>query len=436
MRLERKIEARLLDYYANDPGKILLIDGARQTGKSFIIRDTARKHFRHYVEINLFEDSHGAQVFRDVDTVDKFHLALSLVAGKELGSGKEDTIVFLDEIQEYGKLLPLLKFINQDGRYRYIASGSALGVELSRTSSIPMGSITIERLFPLDFEEFLWAAGVAKDLIAYLRSLFKEGKEVDDAIHNVMMAHLRTYLLTGGLPEAVRLHFEGSSIDTVRKLHTEILAFYAADCAKYDSGHRLQIMRIYRMLPSFMEQRKKRIVYKKIDPKSARADRYADEFDYLSACGVALPALAVPNPVFPLLESATKNLLKLYLNDVGLLSAQFFADNVRPVLEDVPSVNLGSLYETFVAMELSAHSHSLFYYDNREKGEVDFLINDYDNLCILPIEVKSGRDWQIHSSLTRMVTEGASKGIVLCNSNKARHREGITYLPVYMAAFL
>ena len=179
MRLERKIEARLLDYYANDPGTILLIDGARQTGKSFIIRDTARKHFRHYVEINLFEDSHGAQVFRDVDTVDKFHLALSLVAGKELGSGKEDTIVFLDEIQEYGKLLPLLKFINQDGRYRYIASGSALGVELSRTSSIPMGSITIERLFPLDFEEFLWAAGVAKDLIAYLRSIFKEGKEVE-----------------------------------------------------------------------------------------------------------------------------------------------------------------------------------------------------------------------------------------------------------------
>ncbi|MBO8442356.1 MAG: DUF4143 domain-containing protein [Spirochaetes bacterium] len=241
---------------------------------------------------------------------------------------------------------------------------------------------------------------------------------------------------SSGLPEAVRLHFEGSSIDTVRKLHTEILAFYAADCAKYDSGHRLQIMRIYRMLPSFMEQKKKRIVYKKIDPKSARADRYADEFDYLSACVVALPAVAVSNPVFPLLESATKNLLKLYLNDVGLLSSQFFAGNVRPVLEDVPSVNLGSLYETFVAMELSAHSHHLFYYDNREKGEVDFLINDYDNLCILPIEVKSGRDWQIHSSLTRMVTEGARKGIVLCNSNKARHREGITYLPVYMAAFL
>ena len=229
---------------------------------------------------------------------------------------------------------------------------------------------------------------------------------------------------SSGLPEAVRLHFEGSSIDTVRKLHTEILAFYAADCAKYDSGHRLQIMRIYRMLPSFMEQKKKRIVYKKIDPKSARADRYADEFDYLSACGVALPARDRFIDRFDLFE------------DVGLLSSQFFAGNVRPVLEDVPSVNLGSLYETFVAMELSAHSHHLFYYDNREKGEVDFLINDYDNLCILPIEVKSGRDWQIHSSLTRMVTEGARKGIVLCNSNKARHREGITYLPVYMAAFL
>ena len=436
--LKRKIEKILEDYYANDPGKILLVDGARQTGKSFIIRQTASQRFRNYIEVNLFEDRLGAGIFAGVDTVEKFNIAVSLAAGNIGDATKENTIVFLDEIQEYPQLLPLLKFINQEGRYRYIGSGSALGVELARTSSIPMGSIDVVRLHPLDFEEYLWANGVGEDVISYLRKCFYGDMVVNENIHMTIMRHFRMYLAVGGLPEAVVMHVDGASITQIRTVHAQIRGFYGADCAKYDSEHRLQIMRIYSMLPSFMEQRKKRVVYKKIDPRSARSDRYADEFDYLIASGVALGVQAVTNPVFPLDASVTKNLIKLYLNDVGLLSSVLFGPNLKAIMDDAKSINLGSLYETAVAMELSAHGHTLFYYDNRSKGEVDFLLNDYDTLSILPVEVKSGRDYQIHSSLTNMLNDGqcASRAVVLSNSHKYSRRDGVAYMPVYNVMFI
>ena len=439
IRLRRKIEPSLESYYANNPGKIMLVDGARQCGKSFIIRETARNYFKNYIEVNLFEDKHGPQVFADVDTVAGFDMAISLIAGNIPESENEDTLIFLDEIQEYPKLLPLLKFINHKSKRRYIGSGSALGVELARTSSIPMGSITIEKLYPMDFEEFLWAQGVGEDVIAYLKECYENDKSVSLNIHEAIMRHLRMYLIIGGLPEAVKEYAEGTGIVAIRSLQAEIRGFYASDCAKYDSIHRLQIMRVYNMLPSFMEQRKKRVVFKKVDPKSARSDKYMEEFDYLIASGVAIGVPAVSNPVFPLLESAAKNLIKLYLNDVGLLSSVLFGSNITAVQCDVRSINLGALYETLVAMELSAHGHSLFYYDNRAKGEVDFLINDYERLSILPVEVKSGRDYQIHSSLSNMMVDasnGITCGIVLSNSPVIKRKGKIIYLPIYDVMFL
>ena len=439
IRLKRKIETVLEDYYMNDPGKIMLVDGARQTGKSFIIRETASRYFKNFVEINLFEDRHGTRIFADVDTVEKFDIAISLVSSPLTMAGKENTMIFLDEIQEYPNLLPLLKFINMKGKYRYIGSGSALGVELSRTSSIPMGSIKIERLYPLDFEEFLWANGVSEDIISFLRKCHEEESCVDSNVHEAIMKQLRMYLVIGGLPEVVRSYIEGMDITSIRALQSEIRGFYASDCAKYDSEHRLQIMRVNNLLPSFMEQKKKRVIYKNINSKSARSDRYMEEFDYLTASGVALGVHAVSNPVFPLLESSSKNLIKLYLNDVGLLSAVLFGTNVNAVSGDVRSINLGSLYETFAAMELSAHKHPLFYYDNRAKGEVDFLINDYDNLSVLPIEVKSGRDYQIHSSISNMTREdayGIGRAVVLSSDPNVSRKGKIIYLPVYDLMFL
>lgn len=439
LKLRRKIETVLEKYYETDQGKILLVDGARQTGKSYIIRETAKKAFKNYIEINLFEDKHGSQLFSTVDTVEKFNLTVSLFTGNISDDEAKDTLIFLDEIQEYPQLLPLLKFINQKGRYRYICSGSALGVELSKTSSIPMGSISVVRLYPLDFEEYLWAVGVGDDGLSFLKQSFEERKSLEINLHDFFINHLRMYLAIGGLPEPLKRHLEGMDIAGIRTLQMEIRGFYAADCAKYDSEHRLQIMRVYNMLPSFMEQKKKRVVYKKINPKSARSDRYAEEFDYLISSGVALGVDAVSNPVFPLSASVTKNLIKLYLNDVGLLSSVLFGTNINAIIEDVRSINLGSLYETFVAMELSAHNHPLFYYDNRDKGEVDYLINDYDSLSVLPIEVKSGRDYQIHSSLRKIVGDNEyaiGEGVVLSNSPDVKVVGNIQYLPIYYAMFL
>ena len=413
--LYRKIQSRLEEYFTAGSNKILLIDGARQIGKSFIIRHMGQKHFKNYIEVNLWEDSLNSRLFADVKNVDDFYLRLSMFAGNKMGDAK-DTLVFLDEIQEYPHLLTLLKFLKQGDRFTYIASGSLLGIALAKTSSIPIGSIETEHMYPLDFEEFLWANG----------------------LHAKMMDLFKKYLLIGGMPDAVNMFIQESNIVKVRKIQSDIKEFYAIDASKHDAQNKLKIRKIYDMIPSMMENKKKRIVANKIESKkAARLSNYQDEFEYLTNAGVALEVSAITDVKFPLIESSTKNLLKLYLNDVGILTGVLYGSNISAVLNDVPSINLGAVYETVVAQELKAHGKKLFYYDNRHKGEVDFLIDDFDSLSVVPIEVKSGRDYRIHSAIDNLLkTNENAKGIVLSNSPNVVQKGAVLYLPIYFAMFL
>ena len=193
------------------------------------------------------------------------------------------------------------------------------------------------------------------------------------------------------------------------------------------------------MLPSQMENKKKRIVAKNIQgQKGDRFNRYQDEFEYLVSSGIAININAISNPQYPLVESAQKNLLKLYLNDVGLLTAQLYHNNLQPILNDEKSINLGGVYENAVAQELNAHGYRLFYYDNRQKGEVDFLVDDYYNLTPLPIEVKSGKDYTIHSALNNLLSTkdyNIKSGVVLSNAREVRQVNNITYMPIYYVMF-
>ena len=189
-----------------------------------------------------------------------------------------------------------------------------------------------------------------------------------------------------------------------------------------------------------MENRKKRIVYKQIENKTGKhfAD-YADEFEYLSSSGVALDVLAISNPKFPLIESEQKRLIKLYLNDVGLLTHLLYGLNVNAVLQDIKSINLGTVYESVVAQELHAHGFPLHYYDNKQKGEVDFLIDDFERLKVLPLEIKSGKNYTEHSALSKFIeTEeyGIDRAIVFSNERQVYQKKGITYMPVYYCMFL
>ena len=437
--LYRKIEKPIRENLSDANSKILVIDGARQVGKSFIIRHVGKEMFANYIEINMLEDSLGPKAFANVSTTDDFYLHVSMIAGEKMGT-PDDTLIFIDEIQAYPQLLSLLKFLKQEGKFRYIASGSLLGVTLSKTTSIPMGSIEVMHMYPLDFEEFLRANNIGDLAIGVMRKRFELRQSLDPAVHDRVIDLFRKYLISGGLPDAVNAFVDSLNVMKVRDIQTEIHEYYAIDAGKYDEQNRLKIRRIYEMIPSLLENHKKRVVAKDIENKTgARFSQYQDEFDYLISSGIALNVNAISNPRFPLIESLAKNLLKLYLNDVGILTDILYRNNVRPILEDVPSINLGAVYESVVACELKAHGFNLFYYDNKKKGEVDFLVDDYQTLSVMPIEVKSGKDYTVHSALSSMLSNeeyNIKQAIVFSNEREVTSKGKIVYMPIYYVMFL
>ena len=433
----RKIEERINRYYADKNAKILVIDGARQIGKSFIIRETGKKFFKHFVEINLKDDSEGDKLFESVRTTEDFYLQVSALYGNNLGD-VSDTMIFLDEIQVYPHLLTMLKPLKADARYRYICSGSLLGITLQHTF-IPMGSMDEVKMFPMDFEEFLLANNVGKDVISYLRKCFADQTPPSEGIHKTILGLFKRYLLSGGLPDSVKAFVEAKNVYTMRENQALTYKYYSDDAAKFDKEHSLKIRRIYDYLPSYMENKVKRIQFKKIeDAPKASMGRYQDEFDYLLSSGCVLGAKAISNPVFPLCESASKNLIKLYYNDVGLLTNLLYKNNIDAVLNKDSGVNLGSVYETACAMELSAHGHDLYYFNSKKVGEVDFLINNYENTSILPIEIKSGNDQNNFRAIPKLVKEpyNLQKGYIFGNENGISSKSNLVTFPIYMIMFL
>ena len=437
--LERKLTAYLEQFLTERQDKILLVNGARQIGKTYLIRHVGRRLFAHFVEINLKEDLEGEHVFADVHTTTDLYMRLTNYYPKPLGD-KSDTLIFLDEIQSYPHLMTMLKFLNQEGRYRFIASGSQLGVALAETPSVPLGSVTIEQMYPLDFEEFLWATGISREWIENIREHYLREEALDKSTHDILLKRFQYYLLVGGLPDAVNRYLEDRNMARVRQTQRDIHNLYRIDASQYDNEHKLVIRRIYDLIPSNLENRKKRVVYKQIEDKKGKTfSDYADEFEYLTNSGVALEVSAISNPRFPLAESEQKRLVKLYLNDVGLLTNLLYDLNVNAVLQDLKSINLGTVYESAVAQELAAHGVRLHYYDNKQKGEVDFLIDDFEQLKVLPIEVKSGKDYTRHSALTKFLETpdyGIDRAIVFSNEREVFKKRGVTYMPVYYCMFL
>lgn len=438
--LYRKIAKRIEDYLSSNSSRMLLIDGARQIGKSYIIRSVGQKMFSNYIEINMEEDRLNDKLFADAKTSKDFYLALSVVAGDKMKE-KSNTLVFIDEIQAYEHLLTLVKFLMKENRFTYIASGSLLGVTLRKTSSVPMGSLDVEHMYPMDFEEFLYANGVGSDAIDFMKQSFESNQSLPESLHLKMLDYFKKYVLVGGLPKAVEVFVEERNIVEIRSVQKEVHDLYKVDAAKYekDSGKTLKIQRIYELLPSNLENKKKRLVFRNIDDKNwKRSSDYVEEIEYLISSGIALDVKAVSTPSYPLTENCSKNLLKMYLNDVGILSGLFFKNNIKAVMSDISSINLGSVYETVVAQELKAHGYDLHYYDNKKNGEVDFLIDDPDSLSNIPIEVKSGKDYTVHSALNKFlsITEyNIQRAYVLSNERQVYQKDGITYAPIYNIMF-
>jgi len=439
--LYRKIRAYIEAHLKSDEDKILLVEGARQIGKSYIIRDVGRDLYDNFVEINFVEDDEGEKIFKNVHTTEEFYLKLSMVAGTRLDS-YENTLVFIDEIQHYPQFLTMLKFLREEHRYRFISSGSLLGIALKGTVSVPGGSVILKKMYQLDFEEFLIANDFGKDAIGYLQKSFEQKQTLASEVHDKVLALFKRYLLVGGMPDAVNEYLTTHNIVKVREIQEAIRVLYGIDASRYEEGaaQKLHIRRIYDMIPSQMENKKKRIVAKDIrDKKGDRFSNYIEEFEYLINSGITIASNAISNPKYPLAESQQKNLLKLYMNDVGMLSSQLYKYNVQPILNDIAGINLGSVYESAVAQELKAHYNKLFYYDNKQKGEVDFLVDDSNTMSVLPIEVKSGKDYAVHSALDNLMAVPdyhIVSSIVFSNEREIKTKGKILYLPIYYVMFL
>ena len=416
--LYRKIEGVLEEELLNS-NKIPMIEGARQIGKTYIIRYVGQKLFKNFIEINLLDDFNSDKIFENINSVDKFYMQISAIYGNMLDT-KKNTLIFLDEIQVYPHLITMLKFLKDDDKDTYITSGSLLGVTLRKCVSVPMGYVQTIQMYPLDFEEFLIANGVGENVINEMKERYEKSLPLDLPLHTTILDYFKKYLIVGGLPDAVNSYLEDKNIAKIRNIQKEIQEYYKIDASQYD-----------------VKNKKKRVIIKEIDGKKERYEDYSEEFDYLISSGTALEVEAFTNPVFPLLESSKSNLLKLYFNDVGLITNNYFEKNINAIMDDKLCINLGTVYETVVATELKAHLNKLYYYDNRTKGEVDFLINDYNNLAVLPIEVKSGKDYKLHNSLNKFITNyNIPKAIVLSNERNVFTEDKILYLPIYYVMFI
>lgn len=361
-------------------------------------------------------------------------LRLSALTDKPLIKG--DILIFFDEVQLCPEIITAIKFLVDDGRYRYILSGSLLGVELNNLRSVPVGYMAIKDMFPLDLEEFMWAVGVNKDVIGALKAAWENKQPVDDFVHRKMMDVFRLYLIVGGMPDAVNAYKENNNLQDVMARQQEIIRLYRKDISQYDEARQLSIKEVFDLIPSELNSRNKRFIIKDLNEK-ARIEKYRDEFLWLKDAGVAIPTYNVEEPKSPLKLASSRNLFKLFSNDVGLLACQYSDGIQLKVLKGDDAINYGSIYENVVAQELRAHGFSeLYYYNSKKMGEVDFVVEH--NGEVFPIEVKSGKDYARHRALNNILDcseYNISESVVLCNDNYTQ-KDKVTYAPIYMVMFI
>ena len=410
-----------------------MLTGARQIGKTYSIRRFGNEHFERFVEINFIENPGLAKVFSKAKNCQDILLRLSTVTSQDLIKG--NTLVFFDEVQECPEIVTAIKFLVEEGSYRYILSGSLLGVEIKNLRSAPVGYMDVKDMYPLDFEEFASAVGINDRIIDVLRKHFTEGTVVDEFIHEKMMEVFRLYLIVGGMPAAVDKYLATNNLQDVMAEQQAIIRLYKQDIAKYDPDHKLYIQEIFDRIPAELDAKNKRFILKNLN-ENIKFSRYQNSFLWLKDAGVALPVYNVEEPTVPLILSSSRNLFKLFMADIGLL-ASLYADGIQlKILDNEPSINFGSIYENAVAQELQTHGFQLYYYNNKRQGELDFVIEQ--NGEALPLEVKSGKDYERHKALTNVMnstTYQISKGYVLCNDNVKKVGK-ITYLPIYMLMFI
>lgn len=433
--ITRKVDELIRHFILNDR-RALLVTGARQVGKTYAIRKASKECFENVVEINFIEQPDAIALFSELKGAKDLLLRISAFSKKPLIPGK--TLIFFDEVQECKEMVTAIKFLVDEGSYKYVMSGSLLGVELKDLRSVPVGYMEEMEMYPLDLQEFFKAIGIGSDVIGHLRKSFEERRPVDDFIHRRMLEAVRLYLIIGGMPAVVQKYIETNNLRRVYEEQRGIIHTYKRDIAKYELNKKLQIEEIYELIPSELNAKNKRFILKELNEK-ARFSKYEESFLWLKDAGVAIPVYNIEEPRVPLLLSKQRNLFKLFLNDVGLLAAMYGGNIQTRLLSQDTNINFGSVYENLVAQELCAHGfyqqHSLYYFNSKKQGELDFVV-EYDN-NVLPIEVKSGKDYERHNALSNVMANveyDVPQAYVFCQEN-IHTKEKIIYYPIYMITF-
>lgn len=387
--MKRKIYNDLLEWKNNTISiKPLMVLGVRQSGKTYIIEEFCKSEFKKYMIVNLFERTDVVDLYNSNLTSDEKYNQLKVLLNYDFE--QNDSILFIDEIQQCENLISELKyFCEKHNNVRIICAGSLLGVRLKRTNaSFPVGKVKMIDMYPMDFEEFLLAFN-EKMLIETIRDCYEKNKAISEALHRKALNYYRTYLITGGMPESVKdMVLKSSDYFNYDKLILKnILISYFNDMNKYVSSdtEALKINRIYNSLPSQLANASKKFQYSNIS-KNARARDFATALDWLKASRMVNCCRCVKNPEIPLEGFVDENVFKLYLSDVGILN-NILNISIEDILNDNISLYKGVIAENYVANQLIANNHTLYYWKNDATAEVDFLIYNKDG--IIPIEVKA-----------------------------------------------
>lgn len=431
--LKRTVYDKLIRWKESQNRRALCIIGARQTGKTTIIREFGKKNYKYFVEINFVTDKDAEKIFDD--SLDADTIIENLTAFKMQKMEPGETLVFLDEIQECPNARSAIKFLVEDGRFDYIESGSLLGVRHREVRSYPVGFEEICYMYPMSFEEFIIANGVQESTLEMLDSCCRTESEVSQSVHDTMLKLFYTYIVVGGMPAAVQTYITTHDIGKVVNIQREILELYRLDISKYAEGNdKIKIRAIFDSIPSQLDDKNRRFFLSKVD-KNGRQNRYENSFLWLSDAGVALASYNVTEPQPPLQLNEKRNIFKLFMNDTGLLCAACMKNIQFDILQGNVAVNMGSILENLFAQAIKCNGFSLNYYESKKYGEIDFVVQN--GMMIDLIEIKSGNDYTKHPALDNMMkTDNWSFGekIVFCKGNIRKQGE-ILYLPWYMIMF-
>ena len=428
--LRRKVTRQLEDWKAMHK-KALLVTGARQIGKSYAIREFAKRSYSAYVEVNLLLDKEAAQVLAAARNASDFINRVALLSEVPLIEG--DTAIFIDEIQEYPDIVTLVKALVEDGRYSYILSGSMLGTEFKGVRSFPVGYAHQIVMRPMDFEEFSWAVGVEPCFMDEVRTCLLERHEVPPYLHDIMLRNYRAYIVAGGMPEVVQNYVDTRfSLVQTRMIQTDLVRQYAQDISKYAGSRAFEVRSIFDRIPVQLEERSHRFSVASLG-EHARFNKYDQDFLWLVNAGVGLMVNQANEARSPLKRTEEIGKFKLYESDTGMLVSRYPQGTARAIYLDMKSPNLGGIYENVVAQELVALGMGQWYFQNDAVGEVDFLVEAKAG-HVLPIEVKSGKKTRSHAALNRLleVDEYKIREAIVLSRNNVSLEGKILYLPLYM----